>query len=575
MSSVPNRSLYTPKATVVQKLDDRFFASLLTDSTKQMGMYMYLVDSMDQVISASGSQSLINEVLQSSPLPENGQQIQMKLNNGSYFVSVQNSNINGWKYVTIISPEAISDKVEALNRSAILLGLFCLCIGVIMAYLLAHRQYKPFAQVISHLSDRIDCNEDANEFDMILSAFNDIEEAHHNIDHLYRQQTFALQKEFFTAALQSNFPGDAVRMAKALELPTQNCGYFVVLISTYGAADNTDFMLDRATERCIETVEKYQGRAFGLELLDMRAMVAVIGEHEVQADCADLFNDILSVISSSEWEAMLLAAPSPVVQNINALNLCYLDACFVLEEKRKRTVESDPLPHTLNIGFEGSRTEAAEHVAKTIVTAARSGNPQEAEERLLQLMEAYPDRIEPMHYMKLAQLLSELFSTLPAAKTDETAIMRQCERLAFRMRNASTGKQVTAILQEAILLVGNEHAKDRESTLMDRLISCIDSHYTESDFNVSKLAELMDMNMSYLSQHFREQSGVGLLEYINRLRVNRAKEIIRARKGELTFQQVAESVGFENLNSFIRVFKKYENITPGEFRKGKNVEFLG
>ncbi len=575
MNSVPNNSLFEPQVTVVQKLDDSFFASLLTESVKQMGMYMYLVDSQNHIISASGSRELFEELLQNVSLPAQQQQLFISLGDGRYLLSVQNSDLHGWKYITLISNAVIANKISALNRSAALLGLFCLCVGVVMACILARRQYKPVAQVIKHLSDKVECAENANEFEMILSAFNDIEEARRSIDHLYHQQTVALQKEFLGTALQSSFPGDAARMARALGLPTQNCAYFVVLISTYGAADNIDAMLECAMERCIEAVEKSGGSAYGLEMLATRAIVAVIDESSAQTGCSDLFADMLSIIASSEWEAMLLAAPSPVVQNINSINLCYQDAWFALQEKRKLKAESMPLPHTLNIETASHARETTDHATRTIVAAVRSGNIQEAEERLAQLMQACPERIEPIHYMRFAQLLSELISTLPAVSSANAKIRHQAERLAFRMRNANDSAVIARILFDAAQLVASENARERSSTLLDRIIACVDAHYTESDFNVSRLAELMDMNMSYLSQQFREQSGVGLLEYINRLRINRAKEIIQERKGDFTFQQIAETVGFENLNSFIRVFKKYENITPGEFRKGRNIEILG
>lgn len=575
MNSIPNNSLYTPKATVVQKLDDDFFATLLTNSTRQMGMYMYLIDSQNHVISASGSQQLIQEVLSSHILPADGKQATLKLSDGSFFVSVQNSNIHGWKYITLISPQAINEKVAVLNRSALLLGIFCLCIGIVMAWLLARRQYKPMAQVIDLLSDRMEYTENANEFEMILTAFNDMEAANQNIDQLYRQQTIVMQKEFFAAALQSNFPGDAVHMAQTLELPTQNCGYFVVLISAYGAVDHMESMLTKAMERCMDTIEQSGGSAYGIEWPEMRAIVAVMEEHLAEISRGEVCDHILSIVSSDEWESMLLAAPSPIVHSINALNLCYLDACFVLDEKRRLKTGSTPLPHSLSIEANDHAMETMDHAARTIVTAVRSGSAEEAEERLSQLLKDCTEPVDPIYYMKLVQLLSELFSTLPDIRNCNPELSRKMEHLASLMRSANDSAVIGRILLEAVQMVSVEHARERSSTLMDRIIACIDTHYSEKDFNVSKLAELMNMNMSYLSQYFREQSGIGLLEYINRLRVNCAKKIIQERKGKLTFQQVAESVGFENLNSFIRVFKKYENITPGEFRKGKKVDFLG
>lgn len=86
---------------------------------------------------------------------------------------------------------------------------------------------------------------------------------------------------------------------------------------------------------------------------------------------------------------------------------------------------------------------------------------------------------------------------------------------------------------------------------------------------ISKVAQIMGMNTSYLSQYFREQTHRPF-RYISRVRIKHAKALIQSEKGGLTIKQVAQQVGFENLNSFIRVFKKYEGVTPGEFRKEEN-----
>ena len=62
------------------------------------------------------------------------------------------------------------------------------------------------------------------------------------------------------------------------------------------------------------------------------------------------------------------------------------------------------------------------------------------------------------------------------------------------------------------------------------------------------------------------QNGFGLLEYINRCRVNRAKELLQ-NEPSLSIATIAKQVGFDYPNSFIRIFKKFEGMTPGEFRR--------
>ena len=72
------------------------------------------------------------------------------------------------------------------------------------------------------------------------------------------------------------------------------------------------------------------------------------------------------------------------------------------------------------------------------------------------------------------------------------------------------------------------------------------------------------MNPISLSRFFKEQSGVTLLEYLNQLRIQKSKELILQ---GLSNTMVAESVGYCNDHTFLRIFKKIEGVTPGMFRE--------
>ena len=70
------------------------------------------------------------------------------------------------------------------------------------------------------------------------------------------------------------------------------------------------------------------------------------------------------------------------------------------------------------------------------------------------------------------------------------------------------------------------------------------------------------------------------MDYINRYRVNKAKAMIQS-DADITISDVADKVGYGSSQTFIRIFKRYEGVTPGSLReavsepeinKGKNGE---
>ena len=60
--------------------------------------------------------------------------------------------------------------------------------------------------------------------------------------------------------------------------------------------------------------------------------------------------------------------------------------------------------------------------------------------------------------------------------------------------------------------------------------------------------------------------GVGLLDYIHRCRIDEAKTLMKDNPA-IRVKEVADRTGFYNVSAFIRVFKKIEDMTPGQYRE--------
>jgi len=95
-------------------------------------------------------------------------------------------------------------------------------------------------------------------------------------------------------------------------------------------------------------------------------------------------------------------------------------------------------------------------------------------------------------------------------------------------------------------------------------VKFINEHFTE-DIDLKKLADIEHYNVSYYSEWFKNNMNVSPTEYIQTLRVRRAKELLL--NTNLTVLQISHMVGYEHNSSFTKVFKNLEKISPAEFRK--------
>lgn len=102
-----------------------------------------------------------------------------------------------------------------------------------------------------------------------------------------------------------------------------------------------------------------------------------------------------------------------------------------------------------------------------------------------------------------------------------------------------------------------------ETGKINTVLHYVDEHLQER-ITVEELARLVHFHPNYFMQYFKTMLGLSPIAYINRKRMDKAKELLSA--SEWTVTDVAEKVGLE-LYYFSRVFKKQTGLSPSEYRK--------
>jgi two-component system response regulator YesN len=108
--------------------------------------------------------------------------------------------------------------------------------------------------------------------------------------------------------------------------------------------------------------------------------------------------------------------------------------------------------------------------------------------------------------------------------------------------------------------------KNNYSTLINQTLLFLDRNY-QKDLTLSQVAEEIGVSYSYLSRKIKEECGLGFSDYLNQLRIKKAKEMIRS--GDKNIKEIVNLVGFNNYNYFFKVFKDLEGMTPSEY-EGEN-----
>lgn len=99
------------------------------------------------------------------------------------------------------------------------------------------------------------------------------------------------------------------------------------------------------------------------------------------------------------------------------------------------------------------------------------------------------------------------------------------------------------------------------------LFKAVEKYITENmkeELDLEKIASKFNLSSFYFSRTFKEVVGHNFSDYINIIRIKKAKELLKAE--EVSIKEVCFLVGYSDPNYFSKVFKKYEGYSPSEFK---------
>ena len=106
---------------------------------------------------------------------------------------------------------------------------------------------------------------------------------------------------------------------------------------------------------------------------------------------------------------------------------------------------------------------------------------------------------------------------------------------------------------------------DKTEERILRVCRFIHEHFTEP-LSLEQVAKIAHMNASAFCRFFKKNTGQSIFEYINDLRINKACNLLLAKKN-LNISDIAYQAGFNSQTLFNRVFLRKRSMTPSEFRK--------
>ena len=174
------------------------------------------------------------------------------------------------------------------------------------------------------------------------------------------------------------------------------------------------------------------------------------------------------------------------------------------------------------------------------------------------------ERSLPVHILKF--LLSDIRNTLLKARfaLPDTVPDEVCQSLDEQFNQHVTFKLCEDI---ALSLCKLFETPTEETNLIDTIEKYIEDNYQDPSMGLNKIADEFQISETYFSHMFKEKTGVNFSTYLENIRMSEAARLIK--ETNISLNELYISVGYNNVNTFRRAFKKTYGVTPSSMRDGK------
>ena len=148
---------------------------------------------------------------------------------------------------------------------------------------------------------------------------------------------------------------------------------------------------------------------------------------------------------------------------------------------------------------------------------------------------------EALNY-KLDMLFERDYETIDDACSGITDFCCELSEEFRQLKGSKTNKDIFALVNKFVL-----------------------KNYTDRSLTLSKIADELSFNPSYLTRVFKAKSGMSLMQYIDKFRFEKAKDLLI--KSEHPIKEIVTMVGYIDEANFLRKFKKTEGISPSMYRE--------
>lgn len=211
---------------------------------------------------------------------------------------------------------------------------------------------------------------------------------------------------------------------------------------------------------------------------------------------------------------------------------------------------------------EGSQIRSFHAMLTQAVERGKHEAALQVSRQMFDSMEKMPLMVQRLRVLEAFQAVADSYNTYIKDAAKQMQFLQWLEALLNAEDAATMKMKFDEMLRFAgIRINGLREAEDR--SIVQSVRRYVERNYADSGLNLNSIAEALGRNSRYLSKVFKEETGEGILDYVNELRISKASELLS--KGTYSVEEVGGMVGYASTRTFRRTFSKIVGTTPGNF----------
>ncbi|KRG15063.1 hypothetical protein ACA30_07730 [Virgibacillus soli] len=283
----------------------------------------------------------------------------------------------------------------------------------------------------------------------------------------------------------------------------------------------------------------------------------------------DLHNELQkSVFHQSNQYTAALSEP---VESLEEIAKAYqitkqlLANRFFYEQDQILTIQSKPL---LTIEEKKQKEQKSLKMqVEVLFYSIELGDQQAVQKICLEMVEEWMQENPSEESIKknFIQLISTLINKLISDYQELTDTFTNLMEKVIEIEKQSTIKQLITYIDSIFSEIIGQMDQQDSDLIVKKMIHLIERHY-HTNIKLDTLAETFHYHRAYLGKLFKDYTGEYFNTYLDKIRIENSKKLLLE---DLKIYQVAERVGYANVDYFHSKFKKYVGIPPSEYRKRK------